>query len=85
MKTSPLSLFTYLFSMVFACECEQIFTCTRDKIGNLTQIQNGKSCLYTWISDASIGFFLNLTERAIFSDTSYSYSYMLFKCSCLLR
>ena len=62
MKTL-LDVIIILLSVLLNSECKQVFTCTRDRVGNLTQIENGSECLYTWISDASIGTFFNNVNR----------------------
>merc|ERR1719427_213915 len=53
MKTKLLQyirLFSYVIATVYS---SQIFTCNQDVVGNITQIEKGNECLYTWISDAS--------------------------------
>ena len=63
MMKTLLDLIIILLSVILNSECKQVFTCTRDRVGNLTQIENGSECLYTWISDASIGTFFNNVNR----------------------
>jgi len=32
-------------------ECKQVFTCTRDTVGNITEIKQGTKCVFSWAQD----------------------------------
>ena len=47
-----------LVAVVFSCiiknlESKQIFTCTKDTVGNITEIKQGTKCVFTWFYDSA--------------------------------